>query len=138
MIAPMLIASLVAASPAGGGDSVIGQWRTETRNGIVEIERCGASICGRLVTSDGIRANPGLKDVNNKDAGQRGRMLRGITMLQGFTRGDGGVWDGGTIYNAEDGRTYKARITPVDANHLKLRGCVFVPLCKTQDWTRVR
>ena len=84
-----------------------------------------------------VDANPALKDANNKDEKLRDRALKGVTMLQGFTQSDG-MWDGGTIYNAEDGRIYKARITPVDANTLKLRGCVFVPLCKTQTWTRVR
>jgi len=129
----MLFAAMLAAPSA---DTVIGRWKTETRNGIVEIQHCGASICGTLLTSDGLRANPALKDVNNKDEALRGRKLQGITMLQGFTRGDG-VWDGGTVYNGEDGRIYKARITPVDAEHLKLRGCVFVPFCKTETWTRV-
>ncbi len=135
MITSMIVASLLGAAPSA--DSVIGQWRTETRNGIVDIQRCGSSICGHLVTSDGIRANPTLQDVNNKDAKLRGRALKGVAMLQGFSW-SGGVWDGGTIYNAEDGKTYKARITPVDADHLALRGCIFVPLCKTQNWTRVR
>jgi len=132
----MLIAALLGAA-APPADSVVGQWRTQTRNGIVDIERCGSSICGRLVTSDGIRADPALKDVHNSDEKLRGRTLKGVTMLRGFTLKDG-KWDGGTIYNAEDGRTYKARITPVDADHLDLRGCVFVPFCKTQTWTRVR
>jgi uncharacterized protein (DUF2147 family) len=133
-VIPVLFAALLAAPSA---DSVVGQWKTETRNGIVDVTRCGPSLCGTLLTSDGIRANPALKDINNKDEKLRGRQLKGVTMLQGFTQSEG-IWDGGTIYNAEDGRIYKARITPVDANTLKLRGCVFVPLCKTQTWTRVR
>ena len=41
-------------------------------------------------------------------------------------------------YSAEDGKTYSGKITPLGANQLKLRGCVFFPLCKTQTWTRVR
>ena len=135
MIATMMAAALAAASPA---DAAVGRWKTETRNGIVEIARCGGSLCGRLLTSDGLRADPALRDRNNKDASLRARPLKGITMLQGFAPGSAGVWDGGTVYNAEDGRTYKARITPVDADHLKLRGCVFVPICKTETWTRVR
>lgn len=130
----MLFAAFLAAPSA---DTVIGQWMTETRHGIVNIQRCGSSICGTLMTSDGIKANPTLKDVNNKDEKLRDRQLKGLTLLEGFTQSDG-LWDGGTIYNAEDGRVYKARITPVDADHLKLRGCVFVPFCKTQTWTRVR
>ena len=129
----MALAAAAAASP----DAVVGQWMTETRHGIVEITRCGPSICGKLLTSDGIAANPALKDVNNKNAGLRGRPLKGIMMLGGF-KWDGGVWDDGTIYNAEDGKTYDARISITDANTLKLRGCIFVPLCKNQKWTRVR
>ena len=133
----MLTLVLAAAAAALPPETVLGRWRTETRNGVVEIDRCGGSICGRLVTSDGLRANPALTDRNNKDAALRGRPLKGMLMLSGFTRGDDG-WSGGTVYNAEDGRTYSGRVTPADADHLKVRGCVFVPLCKTQTWTRVR
>jgi uncharacterized protein (DUF2147 family) len=129
----MALAMAAAASP----DAVVGRWKTETRNGIVEITRCGASLCGKLLSSDGIAADPALKDSNNKDEKLRGRVLKGLQILGGFGFKDG-VWDKGTIYNAEDGKTYDARITPVDANRLKLRGCIFVPLCKNQTWTRVR
>ena len=129
--------ALAAAAAAGGPDAVVGRWMTETRHGIVEITRCGTSICGKLLTSDGIAANPAVKDVNNKNENLRGRSLKGLQMLGGFTF-DGSRWDDGTIYNAEDGKTYDARITITDANTLKLRGCIFVPLCKNQTWTRVR
>jgi len=129
----MALAMAAGASP----DAVVGRWKTETRNGIVEIARCGTSLCGKLTTSDGLAANPAMKDVNNKDEKLRGRALKGLQILGGFSFKDG-VWDDGTIYNAEDGKTYDARITSVDANTLKLRGCIFVPLCKNQTWTRVR
>ena len=129
----MALAMAAGASP----DAVVGRWKTETRNGIVEIARCGTSLCGKLMTSDGIAANPAIKDVNNKDEKLRGRALKGLQILGGFSFKDG-VWNDGTIYNAEDGKIYDARITPVDANTLKLRGCIFVPLCKNQTWTRVR
>ena len=129
----MALAMAAGASP----DAVVGRWKTETRNGIVEIARCGPSLCGKLLTSDGLAANPTLKDSNNKDEKLRGRPLKGLQIIGGFSFADG-VWDKGTIYNAEDGKTYSARITPVDANTLKLRGCIFVPLCENQTWTRVR
>jgi uncharacterized protein (DUF2147 family) len=129
----MAMAVAAATSP----DMVIGNWMTETRHGVVEITRCGASICGKLLTSDGIDTDPTKKDTNNKDPNLRGRLLKGVSMLGGFKLEDG-VWNGGTVYNAEDGKTYEARITIVDPNTLKLRGCIFVPLCKNQTWTRVR
>lgn len=125
------------ASAALSPDTALGRWRTETRNGIVEIAHCGSSICGKLVGSDGLKTNPNLLDVNNKDAALRNRRMMGLQFMSGFTRG-ANQWTGGTIYNGEDGGTYKATITPADADHLKVRGCIVWPLCKTQTWTRVR
>lgn len=131
---PVLFAALLATPSA---DAVLGRWETQTRHGIVDISRCGASICGRIVTSDGLRANPNLPDKNNKDAALRGRPLKGVVMLSGFhAEGDG--WTGGSIYNPENGKTYSSTVTPIDADHLKVRGCIFVPLCKSETWTRVR
>jgi uncharacterized protein (DUF2147 family) len=129
---------LAALAPAAlSPDFAVGRWRTETRNGIVQVDRCGPSICGTLVGSDGLKADPNLLDSKNKDASLRGRKLMGLTILRGFTRSDR-EWTGGTIYNGEDGGTYKATVTPVDADRLKIRGCIMWPLCKTQTWTRIR
>ena len=75
--------------------------------------------------------------MHNRNPQLRGRRLIGLQILGGFTASGTG-WSGGTIYNAEDGGTYKATVTPVDANHLKVRGCIVWPLCKSQVWTRVR
>jgi len=133
----MIGLSMLAAAAAMSPDAAIGRWRTETRNGIVEVERCGASICGRLVSSDGLRTNPNMLDINNKDTALRGRRLMNLQVLGGFTRSDGG-WSGGTIYNGEDGGTYRATVTPIDADHLKVKGCIIWPLCKSQTWTRFR
>lgn len=130
-----IVAAMAAA--AVSVPDVSGQWKTESRGGIVEIAPCGESICGRLVTSEGLKADPGLSDFNNQDEKLRHRPLRGLPILYGF-KAKGDSWDGGKIYNAEDGKTYSAKLTLEDANHLKVRGCVFVPLCKTQTWVRVK
>ena len=129
-----------AAAAAGGAaqDGALGRWRTETRNGIVEVDRCGSSICGKLVGSDGLRANSNLTDLHNKDAALRGRRLMGLQIIGGSFTPAGNQWAGGTIYNADDGGTYKATLTPVDADHLRVKGCIVWPLCKSQTWVRVR
>jgi len=133
----MIGLSMLAAAAAVNPDSAIGRWRTETRNGVVEVERCGASICGKLVSSDGLRTNPDMRDINNKDANLRSRKLMNLQIISGFTRESDG-WSGGSIYNGEDGGTYKATVTPIDADHLKVKGCIIWPLCKSQTWTRIR
>jgi uncharacterized protein (DUF2147 family) len=131
----MILAILAAASLSP--DVVLGRWQAETRHATTVITRCGASICGRVVDSDGLRADPNLADTNNKDAAQRGRRIKNLVFLSGF-RWSNGAWTGGTVYNPEDGGTYHGTITPIDADHIKLRGCIFWPLCKTQTWTRLR
>ena len=133
MIALMMAVALSGAS----ADGVTGQWRTQTRNGVVEIERCGETICGRLMHSTGLEANPALADLNNSDPKLRGRPLRGLQILSGFVLRQG-AWSGGSIYNAQDGRTYQGTVTMMDPDHLKVRGCIFAPLCKTETWTRIR
>lgn len=136
MLSAALAAALLAPPPALAADPT-GLWQTPTRSGQVEISKCGASLCGRLVSSEGLKADPALKDVNNSNASLRSRALKGLTILTGFSGGPQ-EWTGGSIYNAEDGKTYSGTITMDGDNTLKLRGCVVVPLCKTQVWTRLR
>lgn len=135
-----MLLTLMTMALAGAGanaDSVIGRWQTQTRGGVVEITKCGPSVCGRILTSEKLRTNPALTDQNNRDAKLRNRPLKNLLILQGFSA-DGAAWNGGTIYNAEDGKTYSAKLMPEGPDTLKVRGCVFVPLCKTQTWTRIR
>lgn len=135
-LATVAVSPLPAQPPQNNPDAAVGRWKTQTRNAIVEIQRCGPSICGRILTSDALRTNPALQDTKNSDKTLRTRPLRGLQILSGFTAsGDG--WTGGRIYNAEDGKTYSSDITPA-GDQLKVRGCVFRPLCRTQTWTRVR
>lgn len=128
---------ILAAAAAPSPQDALGRWQTETKHGVVDIAACGPSICGRLVESDALRTNPQLRDAKNKDATQRERLLKGLTILQGF-HAKGGEWTGGTIYNADDGGTYQATLTMIDRDTLKVKGCIVWPLCKSQTWKRLR
>ena len=133
----VLAAALAAATPTWAASPAEGLWRTPTRGGLVEIAACGDALCGRLFTSDGIRADPGLKDTENRDPALRGRTLKDLPMLQGFTGGPT-EWKGGKVYNPEDGGTYKGTIKLTAPDRLKLTGCIVFPLCKSQVWTWAR
>ncbi len=132
---PILMAALLAAGPSP--DTVIGTWHSPIKNGTIQISKCGSSICGTLLNGDDIRANPNARDANNSDPKLQNRPLKGLQILSGFTRGDGD-WENGQVYDPSKGKTYSGKITPKDANTLSLRGCIFVPLCRTDTWTRVR
>ncbi|MBC7668091.1 DUF2147 domain-containing protein [Caulobacter sp. DWR2-3-1b2] len=135
---PILAAAFAVAiaAPAFAQDA-IGLWQTETNGGQVEISRCGNSLCGKLVTSNHIKADPTIKDVKNKDASLKARPLKNMQMLYDFTGGPT-RWTGGKVYNADDGGTYSGTITLTSPNSLKLKGCIVAPLCKTQKWTRIK
>jgi uncharacterized protein (DUF2147 family) len=127
--------ALLGASAAQAADAV-GVWRTAT-NGEVEIFHCGPDICGRLLTSPRLKADPGLRDQRNKDPGQQNRPLKGMVFITGF-KGGPAAWRDGRLYNPEDGNTYAGTITLMPDGRLQLKGCAAVVLCKTQVWTRVR
>lgn len=131
------VASTLTGPAAAQSEGPVGLWQTPVHGGQVRIARCGQALCGTLVTSDNIRTNPDLRDFNNANRALRTRPVRNLPLLNGFTGGPT-EWTGGSVYNPQDGRTYHGRIVVTGPNTLRLRGCVFVPLCRTQTWTRVR
>ena len=131
---PILMAALLAAPSA---DTVIGTWNSPTKHGVIQISKCGSTICGTLRDGDDMRANPNARDTNNSDPKLQTRPLKGLNIFSGFTPGDGG-WENGEVYDPSKGKTYSGKITIKDANTLTLRGCIFVPLCRTDTWTRAR
>lgn len=137
LAAVLLAATGLAASAAPALAPIEGLWRTPTDHGQVRIETCGGKVCGRLVTSDRLRAFPDQRDVRNRDKGLRERMLKGVLIAQGFSGGPM-RWSGGTVYDPAGGGTYSGRIELTEAGTLKLTGCIVAPMCRSQIWTRVR
>lgn len=133
----LIAAALTLMSGSAFAADVTGLWATPTNGGQVEISRCGNSLCGKLVTSEHIKADPAVKDAKNKDESQRGRTLKNLQMLYDFTGGPT-KWTGGKVYNPDDGGTYSGTIEQLSDNQLKLKGCIVAPFCKTQVWNRVR
>jgi uncharacterized protein (DUF2147 family) len=128
--------SLTLAGHANAADPV-GRWATPSSSGIVEISRCGESLCGRLIGSSYLTVDPSLRDVKNRDASLRGRALKGLPMLRDF-KGGPTKWIDGKVYNPDDGATYSGVIELIAADTLKLKGCIVAPFCKSQVWTRVK
>lgn len=131
----MLAAGAASSSGAAGAGSPVGVWLTPDDHGQIEVYPCGSRLCGRILTSDKLRANPGLKDEANKNPALRGRPLKGLVIMTGFAGGPA-RWTGGAIYRPQDGGTYQGTMDLVGAGALKLKGCVVAPLCQTQEWKR--
>lgn len=136
------MALVVAAAPAMArdGSGVVGRWLTQDKKGVVAITRCGTSICGRLdwLYKPLVDGKP-ARDTHNPNPARRGDPLCGLTMLYDFHRDTDNPrrWVDGYIYDPESGDVYHAQITPVDPDHLRLRGYVGIPLFgESQIWTR--
>ena len=61
----------------------------------------------------------------------------GIKILSSFEH-TGSSWEEGTIYDPNNGKTYKCKITLNNNNSLNIRGYVGTPVMgRTAVWTRV-
>jgi uncharacterized protein (DUF2147 family) len=136
---------LTLAQQAPEGDALLGLWRTEDDKSTVEVYKCGDHYCGKIVAlkfpfyppdDPGGRAGQVRLDDNNADAALRDKPLVGVVLMRGF-QFNGNLWRGGTIYDPENGKTYKAKIRLTGEGQLKLRGYIGNPaLGRTSIWRR--
>jgi uncharacterized protein (DUF2147 family) len=135
-LAVMLVALGTAAPALSQEASILGRWRTPAEGGVVDIQRCGRTLCGRLVDAAPLRRDPDQKDVRNRDATLRDRPLRGLAVLQNITGGPT-VWQAGPLYDPNSGQgAARGTLTLVDETRLAVRGCVARLFCRTQTWRR--
>ena len=69
---------------------------------------------------------------------RKDQKVLGMTIIEGVKR-DGGHdhWDGGTILDPNNGKTYKVRLTPKDGGKtMEVRGFIG-PFYRNQTWVRV-
>jgi len=79
----------------------------------------------------------GGRDTNNPDVSKQNRPTLGMPILIDMKKKPGlEQWEG-QVYNAKDGQSYSATITPVGNDQLEIKGCVLGFLCGGETWTRV-
>jgi uncharacterized protein (DUF2147 family) len=130
------VAVLLAAVPAGAAAPVTGRWVTQSKDGVVEIYECGASICGKIAKFLVMPpAGAGAKDINNPNKSLRGRTILGMNILTGF-KAVGDEWKG-QIYDPKSGKTYRSVVYKGKSGNLVVKGCIG-PFCQAQTWTPAR
>jgi len=141
--------STAAATRAQVTWPLFGQWVNEARTAQVELYPCPGSgygpVCGRLVRlfepklPDGTPTDQeSIRDFRNPDPALRDRPVIGSIVLWGFKlAADGRSYEDGRAYNADEGATYRATLTPQPDGRLNLRGYIGVPLLgRTTTWVR--
>ena len=126
------LAALLAAislAPAWAQEPV-GTWLTQSGDTRVRIAKCGAALCGTIISSTY------QKDVNNPDPKLRDRNMVGVQMISDIRPSSDGY--SGQLYNPQDGKTYTGKLRVTGPKTLQLSGCVFGGLiCRSQTWTKV-
>ncbi len=135
--AGVALALLSASASQATAADITGTWLSQSRGAHIQIDRCGETFCGKIVSAQPAQSNPLLLDIHNKNPALRTRRMVGTTFLDGFTGGPT-KWTGGRLYNPGDGNFYSGMLTLVDDDHLQLKGCAFWFLCKSQTWTRIK
>jgi len=119
-------------------DQIIGVWTTGNAKSQVQIYKKGDMFYGKIIKlKDPLNAEGKPKtDIHNPDVTKRGQPLIGMNVLWEM-KFDEDEWNGGHVYNAEDGKEYKCLMRLKDAKILEVRGFVgFSLLGKSQTWTR--
>jgi uncharacterized protein (DUF2147 family) len=137
----LLIASTVCLSQTTEADRLLGVWEPSNGKARVKIEKIGEKYYGKIVwlrePNDPNTGQPKV-DKNNPDATQRTVPLKGYRLLKDFKYLGKDQWDSGTIYDPENGSTYKCIIKMTDNNTLDIRGYIGVEaLGRTDVWKRL-
>jgi uncharacterized protein (DUF2147 family) len=122
-------------------DKVIGVWQTGSGKGRVQITKYGDKYGGKIVWLKEPNDKDGKPKVDKKnpDVAKRNNTTLGLNNLLGFKYMGKGKYDGGSIYDPENGKTYSCTMTMDGDDILNVRGYIGISLIgRTDKWTRVK
>ncbi len=132
------VARLVPPQPAAparkaSAASPVGEWLVEGGEARIRIDECAKNLCGVVSAANNVNET----DRKNPKPELRNRPIIGLPVLLDMKPTAGNRWEG-RIYNAKNGQTYEANISLIDAQRLRVEGCVFGGfICGGQNWMRV-
>ncbi|KQW02577.1 DUF2147 domain-containing protein [Rhizobacter sp. Root1221] len=131
-------AALAEATPAGLWKTVDDS--TKKERSYVRITEAGGVLSAKLEKL--IDTPEPEKLVCDKCTDDRkDKPLLGLQLIRGVKKSDeadSATWDGGTILDPANGKTYKVRLTPIEGGKkLQVRGYIGAPMFgRTQVWIR--
>jgi uncharacterized protein (DUF2147 family) len=151
-VAAVVIALFLALpAAAGDDDEILGVWATDPEGeggqAHIEIYAVDGKYSGKIVwleepvypegDPDGEAGEPKV-DTNNPDPALQSRPIMGLELMAGFVFDGKGTWKKGTIYDPDNGKTYKCKVKIGDNGELNVRGFIgFSMIGRTSLWTRV-
>lgn len=140
-MAAVMLFALAGAQNTAEGDKILGIWQTGSGKGRIQITRYGENkYGGKLIwlrEPNDENGNPKL-DFKNPDPAKRKNTKIGLNNLLGFTYEGESKYENGTIYDPENGKTYKCVMT-LAGDVLHVRGYIGITMIgRTDTWTRVK
>jgi uncharacterized protein (DUF2147 family) len=140
----LLLSSAWAASP----DAIVGKWLNGKKTAHVDIYKADGKYYGKIVwlkepvyPADDKKGMAGKQKVDreNSDASKRNQPILGLAILRDFVFVKDGLWENGMIYDPENGKDYKCKMTLESPDVLNVRGFIGISLLgRTDTWTRVK
>ena len=95
-------------------------------------------VTGKIERDLNPKAKPDDKCVECKDE-RKDQPVIGLEILRDLKKADGkDVWEGGTVLDPNNGKVYKAKVTPIDGGQkLQMRGYIGF-FYRTQTWIRIQ
>lgn len=116
-------------------DNIIGTYMTPENKAMVEIIKRDNKYFGKLAWIE----TEGKLDSNNPVASEKTKPLKGMEFLKNFTFDGKNTWGNGTVYNAQNGKTYNCKITCDEKGNLNVRGYLGVSLIgQTSMWVKIK
>ncbi|CAN5172886.1 DUF2147 domain-containing protein [soil metagenome] len=135
----LLSVAVCLVATAQKADAVLGRWINPSGEGQVLIYKKDNKYYGKLVwLKIPDRDGKPKTDIHNPDKALQSKPELGLELLKGFTFDGDDEYEGGTIYDPKNGKTYSCKMT-IKGNSLKIRGYIGISLFgRTEVWTRVK
>lgn len=137
-----------AAARAQNPDAIVGTWLNQKKTAHIDIYKNGGKYFGKIVwlkeptyPADDKKGMAGQQKVDreNPDPAKRKQPILGLVILRDFVFASDGLWEQGRIYDPENGKDYKCKMTLKSPDALDVRGFVgFSFIGRTENWTRVK
>lgn len=125
------------AGQASAEEAVTGIWRLDNGKVTVKVTPCGGNLCGTVVALKKPRDDKGRPrlDKENPKESLRSRPVIGLTILSNMKPEGENRWNG-TIYNPDDGNTYRSMMNLQNNRTMRVEGCIAV-FCKAMKFIKV-
>jgi uncharacterized protein (DUF2147 family) len=124
---------------AGTANDPAGIWLTQAGDAKIRVNHCSSGLCGTIVwLKVPVDPNTGKPQIDDKNANPSlaKRPIIGINIFSKMKSVASNKWSG-SIYNADDGKSYSSDVIVVGPRKLEVRGCVMAVLCGSETWTKV-